>query len=87
MENSMTQDEIDACRMAFEKFDADGSGTIEPNELKAVLVMITAISLDTIVSPPPHTTNARSCPVLSFSVYFVCPSSSCAGIDGSESYR
>ena len=39
--SSMSQDEIDACRLAFEKFDADGSGTIEPNELKSVLVRFT----------------------------------------------
>ena len=29
----MTEEEIEACRLAFEKFDADGSGTIEQKEL------------------------------------------------------
>ena len=33
----MTEEEIEACRLAFEKFDADGSGTIEANELKVTL--------------------------------------------------
>ena len=38
MNANFTQEEIDACTAAFEKFDADGSGTIEPNELKDVLM-------------------------------------------------
>eukprot|EP01046_Picozoa_sp_COSAG06_P068619 COSAG06_NODE_18332_length_892_cov_36.040353_1_plen_33_part_10 len=33
MADGMTEEEIEACRLAFEKFDADGSGTIEANEL------------------------------------------------------
>ena len=37
MADGMTEEEIEACRLAFEKFDADGSGTIEANELKVTL--------------------------------------------------
>ena len=37
MAEGMTEEEIEACRLAFEKFDADGSGTIEANELKVTL--------------------------------------------------
>ncbi len=38
MADGMTEEEIEACRLAFEKFDADGSGTIEANELKVTLM-------------------------------------------------
>ena len=34
---SLTQEEVDACGIAFNKFDADGSGTIDRQELRAVL--------------------------------------------------
>jgi len=33
----LTQEEIDQCREAFERFDKDGSGTIDVWELKATL--------------------------------------------------
>ena len=33
----LSGDEIAACREAFAKFDKDGSGTIDTNELKATL--------------------------------------------------
>ena len=33
----LSADEIAACREAFAKFDKDGSGTIDTNELKATL--------------------------------------------------
>eukprot|EP00735_Rhodelphis_limneticus_P001689 TRINITY_DN1234_c0_g1::TRINITY_DN1234_c0_g1_i1::g.26814::m.26814 TRINITY_DN1234_c0_g1::TRINITY_DN1234_c0_g1_i1::g.26814 ORF type:complete len:152 (-),score=27.51,sp/Q39584/DYL3_CHLRE/52.00/2e-50,EF-hand_1/PF00036.27/0.00022,EF-hand_1/PF00036.27/9.6e-06,EF-hand_1/PF00036.27/3.1e-08,EF-hand_7/PF13499.1/1.7e-13,EF-hand_7/PF13499.1/0.0002,EF-hand_6/PF13405.1/3e-06,EF-hand_6/PF13405.1/0.011,EF-hand_6/PF13405.1/1.1e+04,EF-hand_6/PF13405.1/0.00078,EF-hand_8/PF13833.1/0.062,EF-hand_8/PF13833.1/5.4e-09,E len=36
-EITLTQAEIDACREAFEKFDADGSGSIDQWELKKTL--------------------------------------------------
>ena len=33
----LTQEEIDNCREAFDRFDKDGSGTIDVWELKATL--------------------------------------------------
>uniref|UniRef100_A0A7S0XG97 EF-hand domain-containing protein n=1 Tax=Mantoniella antarctica TaxID=81844 RepID=A0A7S0XG97_9CHLO len=33
----LSQDEINGCREAFNKFDKDGSGTIDASELKATL--------------------------------------------------
>jgi hypothetical protein len=39
MADGMTEEEIEACRLAFEKFDADGSGTIEANELNNQLAV------------------------------------------------
>mmetsp|Transcript_13119 Transcript_13119/g.31022 ORF Transcript_13119/g.31022 Transcript_13119/m.31022 type:complete len:148 (-) Transcript_13119:128-571(-) len=34
---SLSQEEINGCREAFNKFDKDGSGTIDASELKATL--------------------------------------------------
>ena len=34
---TLTQDEVDACREAFQTFDLDKSGTIDATELRSVL--------------------------------------------------